>query len=111
MRWFSAGVLMLLHATGCCTVPPDVIVVDQLGRPVSGAVVTCASLSIGPGGTSVLTSDNGSAALPNLIEAVEWISVEKPGFERRESVAVRGVLRPVCIILQAAAPTTSPNGH
>jgi len=72
--FISCAFLML---SGCAK-PKSVMVVDDFGKPVSGARVCVQSTSIE--GAPTLTDDDGSAIVNVDIPNARWITVSKEGY-------------------------------
>jgi len=55
------------------------LVTDQYGKPVVGAQVVAASLSVNTG-PNVAGSD-GRAAVPSNVQGAQWLIISKAGFQ------------------------------
>jgi hypothetical protein len=69
---------------GCSS--PDLLIVDSSGKPIAGAKVVGASLSIG--GQSTQSDDKGRANIPSAVQPTKWVSVYKEGFRPVENIDI-----------------------
>ena len=58
---------------------PNVIVVDQNGKAIEGAIVTPISLSMNY--PKQKTNNKGELTITSKVQKVKWISVEKKGYQ------------------------------
>ena len=77
---------------------PDVVVVDELGRPVKDAEVEPVSLSINY--SELKTNKKGEVSISWKVQPVEWISVSKKDYEATGHIQYRGEKRPVKVVLK-----------
>ena len=85
----------LLFTIGCSE--PDLVVVDAVGNPIRGAIVTGTSPSIA--GQQTRTDQNGHADIPVGIQKTKWIAVSKPGYTPVTGIDVNQS-RPIRVPLQ-----------
>ena len=88
------GLLAITLLVGCTG--PDVIVTDQDGKPVEGAKITGASLSIS--GQFTKTNSKGGAQIPKAVQQTKWITVSKAGYEDVQFIDVSQP-KPICVKL------------
>ena len=62
---------------GCSS--ETVIVVDGMGKPIEGAIISGASLSMNT--KEVETNAKGEATVPSNIQSVKWVLIEKSGYQ------------------------------
>ena len=75
---------------------PDVMVVDEAGKPVSGAMVEPVSASMNY--PKVMTDLNGQAWIGDKIQSVKWIKISKAGYEDVQVDC--GMVRPIKVTLE-----------
>lgn len=80
--------------------PPDLRVVDEDGKPVSGAEVQWITLSTN---LRTTTDDRGESRKPWSLQKINWVLVSHAGFQR-SAVVDFGQPRPMIVELQRARP-------
>src|SRR6267142_7015357 len=77
-------ITLALFLAGCSS--PDLIIVDTNGKPIAGAKIVGASLSIG--GQSTISDKNGQAKIPSAVQETKWVSIYKDEFRAVENIDV-----------------------
>ena len=81
-RWTRLGISLALAAGACAAGHVELVVEDAAGKPVPGAVVSCASLSMNLNG--LYTNRRGRVNVPRSVgvQPLRWCEVRKEGYGR-----------------------------
>lgn len=65
---------------------PDLVIVDSGGKPIEGAKVVGASLSVS--GQATFSDKRGHASIPSPVQPTKWVSVYRDGFSPVEHIGI-----------------------